>query len=325
MKSVRLLTPPPIGVGTRGEATVRIFGIAVDRPGHDHRVRAADPVRDPPRGRVHAAAASSPWRPGADGTTTIVRWDERSSPPVLPHLGALVLAPVLGADLPGRPRAGCATSSSRARGLSDATDAAPPRRRDVRAVPGALRAAAAGPRARRHHPVGRVRACATSCCTCSARRARRTSAAPRTGSSSRSATTSIPGYKSSAGMPPELLAQFPIAEAAVEALGHRPVADGRVRGRRRHRARPPSGSPRTRASSGSSSARRTRTWPSSSATTGSCCGTAAAASTYDDAGVRAKWGVPPTSIPDWLALVGDASDGYPGPARAGARSRPRRS
>ncbi|HII41311.1 MAG TPA: hypothetical protein HA326_08875, partial [Thermoplasmata archaeon] len=27
------------------------------------------------------------------------------------------------------------------------------------------------------------------------------------------------GYKSSAGMPPELLAQFPIAEAAVEALG----------------------------------------------------------------------------------------------------------
>ena len=28
-----------------------------------------------------------------------------------------------------------------------------------------------------------------------------------------------PGYKSSAGMPPELLDQFPVAEAAVEALG----------------------------------------------------------------------------------------------------------
>ena len=28
-----------------------------------------------------------------------------------------------------------------------------------------------------------------------------------------------PGYKSSAGMPPELLAQFPIAEAAIAALG----------------------------------------------------------------------------------------------------------
>ena len=28
---------------------------------------------------------------------------------------------------------------------------------------------------------------------------------------------------------------------------------------------------------------------------------------YDDAGVRAKWGVAPPSIPDWLAVVGDAS------------------
>lgn len=33
---------------------------------------------------------------------------------------------------------------------------------------------------------------------------------------------------------------------------------------------------------------------------------------YDEAGVRAKWGVPPESIPDFLALVGDTSDGYPG-------------
>jgi len=29
-------------------------------------------------------------------------------------------------------------------------------------------------------------------------------------------------------------------------------------------------------------------------------------------GVRAKFGVPPTLIPDYLALVGDAADGYPG-------------
>jgi len=33
---------------------------------------------------------------------------------------------------------------------------------------------------------------------------------------------------------------------------------------------------------------------------------------YDEDAVRAKWGVPPSSIPDWLALVGDTSDGYPG-------------
>ena len=32
----------------------------------------------------------------------------------------------------------------------------------------------------------------------------------------------------------------------------------------------------------------------------------------DDAAVRAKYGVPPARIPDFLALVGDAADGYPG-------------
>lgn len=32
----------------------------------------------------------------------------------------------------------------------------------------------------------------------------------------------------------------------------------------------------------------------------------------DAAGVMAKFGVPPSSIPDYLALVGDTSDGYPG-------------
>src|SRR5262245_36292960 len=34
--------------------------------------------------------------------------------------------------------------------------------------------------------------------------------------------------------------------------------------------------------------------------------------TYDEDGVRAKFGVSPVSIPDWLALVGDSADGYPG-------------
>jgi len=32
----------------------------------------------------------------------------------------------------------------------------------------------------------------------------------------------------------------------------------------------------------------------------------------DDDGVRAKFGVAPARIPDYLALVGDAADGYPG-------------
>ena len=32
----------------------------------------------------------------------------------------------------------------------------------------------------------------------------------------------------------------------------------------------------------------------------------------DEAGVVARYGVPPSSIPDWLALVGDSADGFPG-------------
>jgi 5'-3' exonuclease len=41
---------------------------------------------------------------------------------------------------------------------------------------------------------------------------------------------------------------------------------------------------------------------------------------YDDAAVQEKFGVRPTSIPDWLALVGDAADGYPGIPGWGAKS-----
>jgi 5'-3' exonuclease len=40
----------------------------------------------------------------------------------------------------------------------------------------------------------------------------------------------------------------------------------------------------------------------------------------DEAGVLAKFGVPPASIPDYLALVGDAADGYPGLPGWGAKS-----
>ena len=40
----------------------------------------------------------------------------------------------------------------------------------------------------------------------------------------------------------------------------------------------------------------------------------------DEAGVIAKFGVPPAAIPDWLALVGDAADGYPGIPGFGPKS-----
>jgi 5'-3' exonuclease len=42
--------------------------------------------------------------------------------------------------------------------------------------------------------------------------------------------------------------------------------------------------------------------------------------TRDEEGIVAKFGVRPTSIPDYLALVGDASDGYPGLPGWGAKS-----
>jgi len=42
--------------------------------------------------------------------------------------------------------------------------------------------------------------------------------------------------------------------------------------------------------------------------------------TIDEAGVVKKFGVTPESIPDYLALVGDAADGYPGLRGWGAKS-----
>ncbi len=40
----------------------------------------------------------------------------------------------------------------------------------------------------------------------------------------------------------------------------------------------------------------------------------------DEPGVAQKFGVPPSSIPDYLALVGDSADGIPGVPRWGAKS-----
>ena len=127
------------------------------------------------------------------------------------------------------------------------------------------------------------------------------------------------GYKSSAGMPPDLLAQFPIAEAAIEALGLVlwPMvefeADDAIAAACRRFAADPSVERIFICTPDKDMAqlvegervvlldRRRRI-------------------TYDEAGVLAKWGVAPASIPDFLALVGDSSDGYPGLPGWGAKS-----
>jgi uncharacterized protein YndB with AHSA1/START domain len=94
MKSVRMDTPPPVGVGSRGEATVRILGISV-----------TDPVTitefEPPHrfGVRHEGLFTGDGRitlePGVDGSTTVVRWEETLIPPFLPHLGSVIQHPIL--------------------------------------------------------------------------------------------------------------------------------------------------------------------------------------------------------------------------------------
>ena len=136
----------------------------------------------------------------------------------------------------------------------------------------------------------------------------------------------FPGYKSSAGMPPELLAQFPIAEAAIEALGLVlwPMvefeADDAIAAAADRFADGPGGraDPHLHARQGHG--------PAASATSGSCSGTGAAASPTTTPGSSRSGACRPTSIPDWLALVGDCVRRLPGPARLGREvARPRSS
>jgi uncharacterized membrane protein len=94
MKEVRVTTPGPTGVGTRGEATVRIFGIRVTDPVEV--VGFEPPVRFAIRHEgLFTGGGVITLEPGADGTTTVVRWEETLVPPCLPVLGALAMAPVL--------------------------------------------------------------------------------------------------------------------------------------------------------------------------------------------------------------------------------------
>ena len=130
----------------------------------------------------------------------------------------------------------------------------------------------------------------------------------------------FPGYKSEVGIAPELLAQFPLAERAIEVLGlvSWPMveleADDAIGTAVDRWADDPAVDRIVICSADKDLAqcvrgervvlldRRRRI-------------------TYDDAGVRAKWGVAPGSIPDLLALVGDSSDGYPGIPGLGRQDR----
>lgn len=93
MKSVRMERPGDHGLGARGVATVRMLGIAVEDP---VTVTAFEP---PTRYAVRHEGAYSgtgtmTLEAGADRSTTILRWEEALVAPVLPHLAAIVTAPV---------------------------------------------------------------------------------------------------------------------------------------------------------------------------------------------------------------------------------------
>jgi 5'-3' exonuclease len=127
------------------------------------------------------------------------------------------------------------------------------------------------------------------------------------------------GYKTSAGVEPDLLSQFPLLEDALTALGvvvwpmieweaddalgsaaALAAADRRVERvvictPDKDLAQCVEGTRVVQFN------RRTRT-------------------RMDEAGVVSKFGVAPKSIPDYLALVGDSSDGYPGLPGWGAKS-----
>jgi 5'-3' exonuclease len=128
-----------------------------------------------------------------------------------------------------------------------------------------------------------------------------------------------PGYKTGAGIDPDLLAQFPLLEEALVAAGIVvwPMVEFEADDALAAAAAIASADPRvervivctpdkdlaqcvhgTRVVQLN---RRTRTY-------------------YDEAGVVAKFGVLPESIPDYLALVGDAADGFPGLPGWGAKS-----
>jgi 5'-3' exonuclease len=128
-----------------------------------------------------------------------------------------------------------------------------------------------------------------------------------------------PGYKTSAGVDPALLTQFPLLEDALRALGV-PVwamveqeADDAM----------------AAAVDVALGDRRVETVVicTPDKDLGQCVRDPVVVqldrrtgTLLDEAGVRAKFGVDPPSIPDWLALVGDSADGFPGLPGWGAKS-----
>ena len=120
-----------------------------------------------------------------------------------------------------------------------------------------------------------------------------------------------PGYKTSEGVPPELLSQFPILEEALEAMGVVvwPMVDYEADD--------------ALASAADKAAKDDRVKQVLICTPDKDLSQCVVGRRVvqldrrreivrDEAGVVAKFGIKPQSIPDFLAVVGDTADGFPG-------------
>jgi len=94
MTELRLDPPGRAHVGQRGEATVRIMGISVTDPVEVSELELPRRYAIRHLG-VFKGGGVITLEPGADGSTTVLRWDETLVPPILPQLGALAQAPIL--------------------------------------------------------------------------------------------------------------------------------------------------------------------------------------------------------------------------------------
>ncbi len=127
------------------------------------------------------------------------------------------------------------------------------------------------------------------------------------------------GYKTSEGIDPDLYAQFALAERAAAALGLVvwPMIDFEA-----------DDALATMAARCAADTRVTTVFATSPDKDLAQCVVGDRIQAFDrhrdialdDAGVRAKFGVGPASIPDYLALVGDTADGIPGLPGWGAKS-----
>ena len=128
-----------------------------------------------------------------------------------------------------------------------------------------------------------------------------------------------PGYKTGAGVPPELMAQFPLLEEVLMAAGicTWPMVE--------LEADDALGAAAKLAAADPDVEQVVICTPDKDL--GQCVGGKVVQLdrrrqiTLDADAVRAKFGVDPESIPDYLALVGDSADGFPG-LKGGAPSRP---